>query len=391
MLNVTTLLGRAGAADDLRYGRAGGRDGARTARERRPVVVWNCTRRCNLACAHCYSDSDSRVHPELSTEEGLALLEDLAEFRVPALLFSGGEPLIRPDVFTLIARARELSLPVTLSSNGTLITPERAKRLAELGVRYVGVSLDGIGAVHDAHRGRRGAFDRTIRGIRALRAEGVTTGVRITLTPAAIEALPDLIALIEREDIGRACFYHLVPAGRGTAQPTVDPRIVRGALDTIFSTARRWIAEGRAIEVLTVDNPADGPALAMWAAEHAPERVAAITEALSWNGGAANGAGRALASIDWEGRVRPDQFWPGDPLDTVRNRPLSRIWSEPPESLSRIRRRSERVGGRCTDCRWRTMCGGGLASRALAVTGRLESPDPACHLSDTEIAAPVPA
>lgn len=385
MLNVTTLLGRPSGSDDLRYGHGGGR-GARSAGRRRPVVVWNCTRRCNLACVHCYSDSDAHAHPELSTAEGIALLQDIAAFEVPALLFSGGEPLIRPDIFTLIDTARSLGLPVTLSSNGTMINPERARRLAELSVRYVGISLDGIGEVHDRFRGRRGAFERSLRGIRALRAEGVKTGVRITLSPTAIEALPDLFRLIEAEDIGRVCFYHLVPAGRGTAAAPQDPTVIRAAIETIFERAHRWIDEGRRIEVLTVDNYADGPALLMWARRHAPDRVDAIAQALTWNGGAANAAGTGLVAIDWEGRVRPDQFWPAEPMDNVRRRPLSRIWTDPPAALRRVRSRTIAIDGRCGGCAWLSMCGGGLASRALATTGTLTAPDPACHLTDAEVA-----
>lgn len=386
MLNVTALLGRPSGSDDLRYGRGGGR-GAATAGERRPVVVWNCTRRCNLACLHCYSDSDAKKYPEMTTEEGLALLDDIAGFRVPAVLFSGGEPLIRPDIFTLIEAARDRGLPVTLSTNGTMITPGRAHRLAELGVRYVGISLDGIGRTHDRYRGRRGAFDRTLAGIRALRAEGVTTGVRITLSPAAIASLPELFDLIEREGIGRVCFYHLVPAGRGVHQVAVEPRVVRATVERIFDRAWHWARQGRGVEVLTVDNYADGPALCLWAAEHAPERLADIERALAWNGGAANAAGRGLVSIDWEGRVRPDQFWPGRAVGSVRRRPLSRLWSDPPAELRRLRRRAGEMDGRCASCRWLPMCGGGLASRALAATGRLTAPDPGCHLTADEVGA----
>ena len=385
MLNVTSLLGSPGASDDLRYGAPGARRPAR-ARDRRPVVVWNCTRRCNLACRHCYSDSDARAHPELTTDEGIALLSDLAAFRVPAVLFSGGEPLVRPDIFTLIAAARDLGLPVTLSSNGTMITPARAARLAALGVTYVGVSLDGIGAQHDRFRGRRGAFERTMAGIGALRAAGVRTGVRITLSRPVIAALPDLLDLLERRGVARACFYHLVPAGRGAREAGVPPALARDAVHRLFDRALRWVEDGRDGELLTVDNYADGPALLLWAAGRAPERVAAIARALRWNGGAANGAGRGLAAIDWEGRVRPDQFWPGRPIGDVRRRPFSRLWSDPPPALAAVRDRSARVGGRCAGCRWRAMCGGGLASRALAAGGGITAADPACHLRAEEVA-----
>lgn len=385
MLNVTSLMGRPSSSDRLRYG---GGDGPARAAERRPVVVWNCTRRCNLACRHCYSDSDARRHPEMTTAEGVAMIRDIAAFGAPALLLSGGEPLLRPDLFEVIEEARTLGLPVTLSSNGTLVKPRVARRLASLGVRYVGISLDGIGAVHDAFRGRRGAFDRSLAGIRALREAGVRAGVRVTLSEAAIAALPDLFDLVEREGVGRICFYHLVPAGRGVEQAPSRTAAVRAAVESIFDRAERWIDEDRDVEVLTVDNYADGPALQLRQSTRDPAGAETIARALSWNGGARNASGTGLAAIDWEGWVRPDQFWPGAVLDNVRARPLSAVWTDPSPRLQALRTRSERLSGRCRACRFLPMCGGGLASRALAVTGELTASDPGCHLTDAEIAVP---
>ncbi len=382
MLNVTSLLGRPSGSDGLRYG-AG--DGPAAAAERRPVVVWNCTRRCNLACRHCYSDSDARRHPEMSGEEAARMLADIAAFGAPALLLSGGEPLLRPDVFDLIAEARRLGLAVTLSSNGTLVRPRVARRLADLGVRYVGISLDGIGAVHDDFRGRRGAFERALAGIRALRSSGVRAGVRVTLSEAAIGALPDLFDLVEREGVGRICLYHLVPAGRGAEQAPSRATAVRAAVESVFAQAERWVEEERDIEVLTVDNYADGPALQLRQRERDPARADAVAAALTWNGGARNASGTGLAAIDWEGWVRPDQFWPGPPLDNVRARPLSAIWTDPSPRLEALRARPRRLTGRCRGCRFLEMCGGGLASRALAATGDLTASDPGCHLTDAEI------
>ena len=383
MLNVTSLLGRPSGSDWLRYG---AREDPTPAAKRRPVVVWNCTRRCNLACRHCYSDSDARRHPEMTGEQGAAMLADIAAFGAPALLMSGGEPLLRPDVFEMIEEARALGLPVTLSSNGTLVRPRVARRLAALGVRYVGVSLDGLGAVHDAFRGRRGAFDRSLAGIRALRSAGVRAGVRVTLSEAAIASLPELFALVEREGVGRICFYHLVPAGRGSGQAPARAGEVRPAVEAIFERAERWVDEDRDVEVLTVDNYADGPALHLRQSARDPARAEAIGGALEWNGGARNASGTGLAAVDWDGWVRPDQFWPDAPLGNVRARPLSAIWTDPPPKLRALRSRSERLSGRCRTCRFLPMCGGGLASRALAATGDLAASDPACHLTDAEIA-----
>jgi radical SAM protein with 4Fe4S-binding SPASM domain len=382
VLNVTALLGRPSETDSLRYGR-GSR--LRSGAERRPVVVWNCTRRCNLACRHCYSDSDAHRHPEMTTEQAMAFIEDIAAFGCPALLLSGGEPLIRPDVFDLMGHARDRGLAVTISSNGTLIGEESARRIADLGVRYVGVSIDGIGAVHDAFRGRRGAFRRTIAGIRFLKEAGVRVGIRVTLTPTSIPSLGALFDLVEEERIDRACFYHLVPAGRGVQEVALDRETERAALERIFDWAEDLIERDVPVEVLTVDNYSDGAALYLRALREDADLAERIHDALSWNGGAGNASGRGLAAVDWEGRVRPDQFWGGPYMGNVCDRPLSEIWTDPGADLEALRTRRERLHGRCSECRFLDYCGGGLGSRSLAAAGDLDASDPGCVLSDLEV------
>lgn len=383
MLNVTALLGRPSATDGLRYGH-GSR--LRSGAERRPVVVWNCTRRCNLACRHCYSDSTAQRYDEMSTDDAMAFLDDIAAFGSPALLLSGGEPFMRPDLLEVMTEARRRGLAVTISSNGTMVTPERARAVAAAGVRYVGISVDGREAEHDAFRGRRGAHRRALAGIAALKQEGVRVGVRVTLTATAIAALPEIFAMVEREGIDRACFYHLVPAGRGVSQEAVAPSGSRRAVEAIFAWAEGVVAREAPVEVLTVDNYADGPALYLRERDREPATAERIRERLSWNGGARNASGVGLAAVDWEGRVKPDQFWGGPVLGSVRERPLSQIWTDPPPLLTRLRRRSANLTGRCRDCRFVELCGGGLASRALASGAALEGSDPGCHLTDAEIA-----
>lgn len=384
MLNVTALLGRPSATDDLRYGH-GSR--LRSGAERRPVVVWNCTRSCNLACRHCYSDSTAHRYDELSTGEAMDFLDDIAAFGSPALLLSGGEPFMRPDLLEVLGEARGRGLPVTISSNGTMVTPARARAVAAAGVRYVGISIDGNEAEHDDFRGRRGAYRRSLAGIAALKEEGVRVGVRVTLTATSIAVLPDIFAMVERERIDRACFYHLVPAGRGVSQEAVAPPGVREAVESIFGWAESLVERDAPVEVLTVDNYSDGPALYLRELGRDPEVAGRIHERLSWNGGARNASGRGLAAVDWEGRVKPDQFWGGPYLGSVRERPLSAIWTDPPEQLIRLRERSDKLTGRCASCRFLPLCGGGLASRALASGAGLEGSDPGCHLTDEEIGA----
>jgi radical SAM protein with 4Fe4S-binding SPASM domain len=347
------------------------------------VVVWSCTSRCNLACLHCYSDSSRRARPEeLSTGQALAMLDDLAALGCPALVVSGGEPLMRGEVLDLIGEARARGLPVTLSSNATLVTPEIAHRLARLGITRVSVGLDGTGSVHSAFRGRRVAFDRALAGIRLLRAEGVPVGVAMTLAHSPLSRLDSLLELIPAEGIERACFQHLLPVGRGRSRPPVAAATVRRALEEIFA----WADDEPPCEVLTAGSPADAAALVLWLRRRDPARADRVERALR-EGGAGDGAGRRLAAVGWDGRVLPEPAWEGEDLGTVRERPLSAIWNDPPPALAALRRRRDELSGRCAPCTFRPVCGGGLASRALAA-GDLRGPDPACHLSDAEILAP---
>ena len=234
---------------------------AKSAKERRPIVVWNLTRTCNLKCAHCYTDSEAKKYGgELSTQECKAVLDDLADFKVPAVLFSGGEPLVREDLFELAEYARSKNLHVVISTNGTLITPEIAKRFVEVKFAYIGISLDSaIPAVHDKFRGMEGAFERTMRGFRYCVDAGQKVGLRLTLTRHTADNLDQLFDLIDRENIDRACFYHLCPSGRGKSLDALSPEMARRAVDTIITRTQGLLDKGKRVEILTVDNHCDGP------------------------------------------------------------------------------------------------------------------------------------
>ena len=388
MINVTRLLcGIEQPMDHLRYGQ--GHDAPKSAHERKPVVVWNLTRTCNLRCLHCYSDSEARTYPgELNHVEGRALLKDLAGFGVPAVLLSGGEPLARPDVFELAEYGRELGLKLTLSTNGTLIDMVKASRIRALGFTYVGISVDGIGSVNDYFRGRVGAFERAVRGIRNCVAVGQKVGLRLTLTPHNVRDLEAIFDFIQLEGIQRACFYHLVPAGRGRGETTLSHEESRRAVEIIFRRTREFAEAGDPREILTVDNHTDGPFLYMTLLKTDPEEAERVYELLAWNGGGRNSSGVGIADIDTQGNVHPDQFWQSAVLGNVRERPFSEIWTDPAnELLAGLRDRLPRLKGRCATCRFLPLCGGNFRVRALAVTGDVWAPDPACYLTDEEIAA----
>ncbi len=386
MVNITKLFcGTDQPADALRYGHGAG--APKSAAERRPIVVWNITRTCNLRCVHCYSDSYAQTYPgELTTAEAKTVLDDLAAFKVPAVLFSGGEPLVRPDLLDLIAYAVGKGLRVTLSTNGTLIDEAVAAQLKANHLTYVGISLDGIGATNDLFRGVDGAFERAVRGFRHCMAVGQKVGLRLTLTRRNCQDLHQIFDFIEHEGIQRACFYHLVYSGRGNTADELTPAEIRQAMDTILARTEDFHRRGLSKEILTVDNHADNAYIYLKLRERDPARAAKVYEWMKWNGGGANSSGVGIANIDTQGNVHPDQFWQSATLGNVRQRPFSAIWSDNSIPLLRdLRNRLPLLKGRCGACRFKDICGGSFRVRALQVYGDPWQQDPACYLSDTEI------
>jgi radical SAM protein with 4Fe4S-binding SPASM domain len=399
MLDVSALYGGLeSAGTPHRYGRqVPGRDApedrpmalAPSARQRRPVVVWNLTRACNLRCLHCYTDSSAGCYPgELTTRECQAVLEDLRDFEVPAVLFSGGEPLLRPDFFELVARARQLGLRVVVSTNGTLIDARAARRLRQLEVAYVGISLDSaVPAVHDRFRGVDGAFGRALEGIRRCLEARQKVGLRLTLTPHTCRDLSGVFHLAESEKVDRACFYHLCPAGRGQELAALPLAESRRAVDAIFDWAGSLRQRGRRLEVLTVDNHCDGAYLYLRMLRQQHPQAGRALEMLAWNGGARYSSGVGIANIDSQGRVHADQFSTYRSFGEVRRRRFSEIWQDASDPVLRgLRDRLGLLKGRCASCRFNALCGGSLRARAELVTGDPWAPDPGCYLTEEEIA-----
>jgi len=398
MIGITRLYaGRNTPSDGLRYGRQR-MEGVRaedvvrvplmrSGAERRPIVVWNVGRRCNLHCVHCYSDSENREYPgELTTEEGIELLDDLADFGVPVVLFSGGEPLLRPDIFELIEHARSRGLRTTLSTNGTLITPEVAARLKLLGMGYVGISLDGIGKVNDMFRGHKGAFEKAVRGFENCKAVGQRVGLRMTLTRHNVEHLDQIFSFIEEAGIERACFYHLVYSGRGNRKDELSNEETRAAVERILWWSRHFAERGLNKEILTVDNHADGVFVYRKLLEEGEtERAAEVLSVLKWNGGGLYSSGVGIANVDFLGNVHPDQFWWSAVLGNVRERRFSEIWQDLSNPLlAGLRNRAPLLKGKCGACQWKDVCGGSFRVRALQVYGDPWAEDPACYLTDAE-------
>ena len=300
-------------SDVLRYGRSSAELPSHLLQfsaDKKPVVVWNMTQRCNLRCLHCYSRSENIEYGnELRTEEGIELIDDLARFGVPVILFSGGEPLMRRDFPLLASHAREMGMRVVLSTNGTLIDREMARVLREIDLSYVGVSLDGMRETNDRFRGVKGAFDAALRGIRNCQMEGIKVGLRFTINKKNVSDVPLIFDLLKEENIPRVCFYHLVYAGRGSklVKEDLSHEESRKTLDLIMRRTRELHESGFPIESLTVDNHCDGIYIYLHLLKEDPERAREVYELLQMNQG--NSSGIGIACVSWDGSVHADQFW----------------------------------------------------------------------------------
>lgn len=389
MISVTKLLFAADYyGDTLRYTKDAHRMTNGAASGVGPVVVWNSTRTCNLKCRHCYMDSDSRLYnDELTTAEAKKFIDDLAEFKVPVLLFSGGEPLIRPDFFELAAYTAAKGIRPTLSTNGTLITREVAQRIKAIGVGYVGISLDGLAEVNDKFRGVEGAFKLAMRGIENCVAVGQRVGLRFTINHHNFEELDKIFDFIEAEKINRVCFYHLVYSGRGSQMLDEDitPAESRQAMDTIIRRTKDFARRGLDKEILTVDNHCDGVYMYLKAlADGDDETAAQIKKFIGMNGG--NRSGIAFGEVDPLGYVHPDQFTQHHTFGNVRERKFGDIWTDTSNPiLAGLKNRKSLLKGRCAKCKFLDACNGNFRTRAEAVTGDFWASDPSCYLTDKEI------
>jgi 12,18-didecarboxysiroheme deacetylase len=391
MIGVSKLYcGAVEPGDVLRYGRRAQELPSHLLQfsaDKKPVVVWNVTRRCNLKCLHCYAQATAGAAPdELSRDEALAFLRDLKDFGVPVVLFSGGEPLMRPDLFDLMERTVALGMRAVISTNGTLITPDAAGRLRKLGLSYVGISLDGTENTHDKFRGQPGAFAAAMAGVRHCQARDLKVGLRFTISRLNFREVPAIFDLVEAYEIPRICFYHLVYTGRGRQlmAEALSHFETRELLDLICARTRRLFDQGRRVEVLTVDNHADGPYIYLKLLKEDPKLAAEVLELLKMNEG--NNSGRGIGCVSWDGEVHADQFWRHYSFGNVRRRPFSAIWTDLTDPLmARLKDKKHFLTGRCAACRWLDVCAGNFRVRAEALTGNLWTPDPACYLTDKEI------
>ena len=391
MIGISKLYcGTVEPSDALRYGRASSRLPSHLlqfSRDKRPVVVWNITKQCNLKCIHCYAHAKNiPFDNELSTKDGKNLIDDLARFNVPVLLFSGGEPLIRKDLPELAAYTVEKGIRAVISTNGTLISQKTAHILKDIGLSYVGISLDGMEKINDRFRGVKGAFQSALDGINNCKEAGIKVGLRFTINKFNESEISKIFTLLDEMEIPRVCFYHLVYAGRGSklVEEDLSHEKTRAAVDLIIDLTKKLHEDGKPKEVLTVDNHADGPYIYLRLLKENPKRAEETLELLKMNEG--NNSGRGIGCISWDGEVHADQFWRHYSFGNILKRPFSEIWTDTSDPLmKKLKEKKKYVKGRCSTCRWLDICAGNFRVRAEAVTDDVWATDPACYLTDEEI------
>ena len=392
MIGISKLYcGAVEPSDALRYNRDSGQLPSHLlqfAKDKKPVVVWNMTQRCNLKCVHCYAQAvDPSAHKDqISNAKAKEIIDDLAQFGAPVILFSGGEPLVREDLVDLAKYAISKGMRAVISTNGTLITKSKAKELKEVGLSYVGISLDGNEAVHDSFRGVKGSYKQALKGVENCQAEGLKVGLRFTINKRNAMEVPHLFNLIEELEVPRICFYHLVYSGRGSdlIKEDLNHQETRDVVDLIMDRTRELFDKGKPKEVLTVDNHADGPHVYHRLLKEDPERAKEVLELLKMNEG--NSTGRGIGCISWDGKVHADQFMRHHTFGNVLERPFSEIWvDEKIELLHKLKDKRPHVKGRCAKCRFLNVCGGNFRARAEAYYDDFWAQDPACYLTDEEI------
>ncbi len=385
MISITKLLCNSkNYGDNLRYVEGASSEKFGVSPGKGPVISWNCTKTCNLRCKHCYASSDNKKYnDELTLSDSKKFIDDLKNFNVPALLFSGGEPLMKEDILDILNYANIKNIKSTLSTNGTLLDKDICRFLKKINLGYVGVSLDGIGKSHDKFRGVKGAFDSSLKGIRNCMEVNQKVGLRFTITKNNYKDLKDIFYLIKEEHIPRVCFYHLAYSGRGSKMTTEDisKEETRDALDLIINKA---IELGPNVEILTVDNHADAVYTYLKSLEKFKDKSENILKLLKINGG--NRSGMAFANVDFYGDVHPDQFTWQYTFGNVKKENFSSIWKNSNHQILKgLRNRKTLLKGKCSTCKWLNVCNGNFRARAEAVYNDFWAEDPACYLTDEEI------
>ncbi len=335
------------------------------------LVAWEVTRSCNLACKHCRAEAHLEPYPgELSTPEAKALIDTFPQTGSPIIIFTGGEPLLRPDVFDLVKYAAGLGLRCVMAPNGTLIDRDRAARIRESGIQRCSISIDGATAqAHDAFRGVPGAFAASLQGIQHLKDAGVEFQINTTVTKNNLEHFKDIFKLAENLGAAAWHIFLLVPMGRGAeiADQVINAREYEEVLNWFYDFRKTTGMHLKATcaphyyRIMRQRAKADG-------LQVTPELFGmdALTR------GCLGGTG--FCFISHSGQVQPCGYLELD-CGNVRQTPFPQIWRE--ATVFKQFRNQAEYQGKCGSCEYHRVCGG-CRARAYSMSGDHLAPEPLC-------------
>jgi len=349
------------------------------------IAIWNFTNRCNLSCLHCYSKASLDSKDTLSTQTIMETLPKLKENGVKFLIFSGGEPLTRHDIYDIASRCKELGIVTYLSTNGLYVTTKNAKKILDT-FNYIGISIDGSEDTHDYFRGLKGSFVESMKAVNLLNSYNQRkVGIRFTITKDTLKDLKFIFELAQSEGIAKIYISHLVYSGRGLDNLKMDltKEQRREAVEFILNKAFEYRENGTNIEIVTGNMEMDAILFLEKFSSRYPEFKDEMLKRLkAWGG---NSAGRKLLNIDSEGNVKPDPFFPYT-IGNIYKSDFSDIWSnKPSDILVKLRKHPREISGKCSECKWIDICNGGSRSRAWAIYDDLWAQDPSCYLNEEEI------
>jgi len=345
------------------------------------IAIWNFTNRCNLSCLHCYSKSTLDEVDTLTTQQIKKTILQMKESGIKFIIFSGGEPLTRKDIFEIADFCKANGVITYLSSNGLYFTTKNVQRIVDT-FNYIGISIDGDEATHDYFRGLKGAFKETLKAVLLANATGAKVGIRFTMTKDTINSLEYIFDLVEKHNIPKIYISHLVYSGRGLDNLKMDltKEQRRKAVEFILAKAFEYYKTGRDIEIVTGNMEQDAILFLDEFSKHYPELKSKMRKKLLALGG--NSAGRKLLNINSEGDVRPDPFFPLT-IGNIIKEDFGAIWQKG-ELLDKLRVHPREISGICSTCKQIEICNGGSRARAYAITGDLWSEDPSCYLTKLE-------
>ncbi len=348
------------------------------------IIIWNLTNRCNLLCHHCYSKADIYEKDTLSLEQIKKTIDELKQANINFVIFSGGEPLLRKDIFEIASYMKEKKIFTYLSTNGFYINEKNVQKIINT-FNYIGISIDGIEEVHDNFRGHKGAYKKAIEAIKLITKYGGNAGIRFTLTKETQRSFYKMFELVENLKVKKFYISHLVYSGRGEENLNIDisKEKRREYVEYIIDKAFKYYKEKKDIDIVTGNMEMDAILLLNRFKKEYPNNALSLEKKLlNWGG---NSCGNKLGNINWEGVVKPDPFFPFS-IGNYLQMSFNEIWNNSSnELLNKLREFPRKIKGKCKLCKYINICNGGSRARAYALSGDLWQEDPSCYLTNEEI------